>query len=747
MSPIAPTTIPQNHNRTHWLPIAIGAAFGLVAVFGIVTFVNTLKIRQGEHRIAHAYAIRESAHRLLSAMKDTETGQRGFVLTGENEHLAIHDQGITTAESLFEELQTLALHNPEVEDSLVKLRAAFVKQQSHFAQVIALRRRQSDLRVSDEVLDLIRLGGGKAIMDSARNAADEMIGKQGEKLDQIEANTRYLDSLTQSTITVGHLIALVSIVCIGLAAYADRRKREHAESALHKEQNELAAVLEQISEAVVITDLEGVIQSVNSGAERLLNSPGSELEGKTLRDLLQVDEPQWTRELQELDDTGLSISERMWNMPQGVVLVLEQRRSFIRDRAGKRTGKLVLLINITDRKLQEAKERRSQRLESIGTLAGGVAHDLNNVLTPILMSVKLIKRGNKNTPRLLDTIIISAERGSKMLKKLLAFAGGDSPSLRAVDIREIVLEAEEILSLTLPKTIDLQINVAADLPLLLADTTELSQVVLNLAINARDAMPQGGILRIEIKRFHINAVRAERSDRLQPGLHILLSVADTGDGIANEHIDRIFDPFFTTKPQGQGTGLGLASTLGIVRSYGGDINVYSEVGVGTTFSVYFPIPGAQEPAALVAHDAVAHDAVAHEALAHAATRSLTGRGETVLIVDDESAILETARETLECNGYRVLTAASGDEALVVFQQRPDQVDLIMLDMMMPGMDGYQTKAALRAIAPECRILATSGLQRPGSERDQLADTNGFLAKPYSDEQLLQAIRGALENSL
>lgn len=742
MSPTASTTAKHHYNRPHWLPIAIAVAFCLVAVFGIVTFANTLQIRQGERRIAHAYAIRESAHRLLSAMKDTETGERGFVLTGDDEHLAIRDQGITTAETLFDELETLALHNPEVEDSLVKLRAAFVKQQAHFAQVIALRRRQPDLRISDELFDLIRLGGGKAIMDSARDATDEMIAAQGEKLDQIEANTRYLDRLTQSTITAGHLIALVSIVCIGLAAYADRRKREHAENALHKEQSELAAILEQISEAVVITDLDGIIQSVNSGAERLLNSSGAELVGKILRDLLQIDERQWTRELQELDDTGLSISERMWNMPHGLVLVLEQRRSFIRDRAGKRTGKLVLLIDITGRKHQEAKERRSQRLESIGTLAGGVAHDLNNVLTPILMSVKLIKRGNKNTPRLLETIIISAERGSKMLKKLLAFAGGDGPRLRAVDIREIVLETEEILSLTLPKTIDLQINVAADLPLLLADTTELSQVVLNLAINARDAMPRGGTLRIEIKRFHIDSVRAERSDRLQPGQHILLSVADTGDGIASEHLDRIFDPFFTTKPQGQGTGLGLASTLGIVRSYGGDINVYSEVGVGTTFSVYFPILSTQAPAALAMHDAVTQNAVTH-----AAIRSLVGRGETVLIVDDESAILETARETLEYNGYRVLTAVSGGEALLVFQQRPDQVDLIMLDMMMPGMDGYQTKAALRAIAPECRILATSGLQRPGSERGQLADTNGFLAKPYSDEQLLQAIRDAIENSL
>lgn len=718
-------------NRTHWLPIAIAVAFCLVATFGIVTFVNTLQIREGERRIAHAYAIREAAHRLLSAMKDTETGQRGFVLTGDEEHLAIHDEGATTAESIFDELETLALHNPEVEDSLVNLRAAFVKQQSHFAQVIALRRRQAGLRVSDELFELIRLGGGKAIMDSARKAADEMIDTQGEKLDQIEANTRYLDRVTQSTITVGHLIALVSIVCIGLAAFADRRKRSRAETALLKEQDELSAVLEQVSEAVVITNLEGTIQSVNAGAERLLHCSGADIAGKSLRELLQGDEQQWSRDLQELDDTGLSISECTWNAPHGHAVVFEQRRSFIRDRTGHRTGKLVLLIDITDRKQQEARERRSQRLESIGTLAGGVAHDLNNVLTPILMGAKLVKRGNKNAPRLLDTIIISAERGSKMLNKLLAFAGGDNPSLQAVDIREIVLEAEEILSHTLPKTVDLQIRVATDLPLLMADTTELSQVVLNLAINARDAMPNGGCLRIEVRPFHINTVRADRSDRLQPGPHILMTVADTGDGISSEHIDRIFDPFFTTKPQGQGTGLGLATTLGIVRSYGGDINVYSEVGVGTTFSVYFPILATQEVATQTTADTVS---------------ALNGQGEIVLIVDDEATIVVTARETLESNGYRVLTAASGEQAVAVFQQQPDPIDLVVLDMMMPGMDGCETKSALRSIARECKILATSGLRRPGNEGDKMADINGFLAKPYSDEQLLRAVRNAIENS-
>ncbi|MCA9183139.1 MAG: response regulator, partial [Planctomycetales bacterium] len=282
---------------------------------------------------------------------------------------------------------------------------------------------------------------------------------------------------------------------------------------------------------------------------------------------------------------------------------------------------------------------------------------------------------------------------------------------------------------TLPKSIDLRVTVPESLAPVRGDPTELSQVLMNLAINARDAMPTGGRLDIEVRNLDIDSALAERKGNLKPGPHVLLTIADTGEGIPANILDRIFDPFFTTKPQGKGTGLGLATTLGIVRSCGGDVNVYSELGSGSTFSIYIPsIKIVVEEVASVTESA----------------EYIEGNGETILVVDDEALIVETARETLGFAGYRVMTASDGADCLATYQRRADEIDLVLLDMMMPGMDGFEVKAGLRAIKPEVLIIASSGLRRPAHEGGKLADTNAFLAKPYSDQQLLKTVRRVLD---
>ena len=317
------------------------------------------------------------------------------------------------------------------------------------------------------------------------------------------------------------------------------------------------------------------------------------------------------------------------------------------------------------------------------------------------MSGELLQRGSTNPERLFDTIVKSAERGSRMIKKLLAFAGGDASERQQVDVREILLELDEILSHTLPQTIDFQVRTSAELDIINADSTELSQVVMNLAINARDAMPDGGQLTLEVRNAYIDQARADRSDNLKAGRHVLLSVCDTGEGIPATIVDRIFDPFFTTKPQGNGTGLGLATTLGIVRSYGGEITVDSELGTGTTFSIYLP----------------SSKKIGRPAPSPAQTDEVpVGRGDLILIVDDESPIVETAREILESNNYRVLSATNGVDAIGIFRKHHANI----------------------------RVIASSGLRRPSSDAERFVGVNGFLAKPYSDEQLLRIVREVLD---
>ncbi len=260
-----------------------------------------------------------------------------------------------------------------------------------------------------------------------------------------------------------------------------------------------------------------------------------------------------------------------------------------------------------------------------------------------------------------------------MIKKLLSFAGGEQTERHSIDIREIVLEVEEILCHSLPKTIDLQVRVPSDLHPVSGDATELSQVLMNLAINSRDAMPSGGRLKTTAEDFHVDDSFAKRSDALQAGPHVLLRIADDGEGMPQEIIDRIFDPFFTTKEQGKGTGLGLATTLGIVRSHGGEIVVYSEPGNGTAFSIYLPAEQANSNSIIELEDG---------------NGVPTGNGETILVVDDDALIVDAACATLETGGYRVLAATGGAEALESYQKHSDSIDLvllILLDMMMPGV--------------------------------------------------------------
>ena len=338
---------------------------------------------------------------------------------------------------------------------------------------------------------------------------------------------------------------------------------------------EQVEILNQVRDAILVCDMDDRIIFWNRGAQSLYGYSPSRRLARTPSSCCSATnancgkrDAKWCSRRELLDGSSAA-------RPADRDIIVEHRRSLIHDKDGKPTAQLILHFDITARKKEEAHQRRSQRLESIGTLAGGIAHDLNNVLTPILMSAKLLKRGGNHHERLLDVIVTSAERGGQMIKKLLSFAGGEQGVRERIDVREILSEAEEILRHTLPKTIELHVECADDLHPVSGDATELSQVLMNLAINARDAMPDGGRLELRAENFHVDPARAARATTLQAGPHLLIRVSDTGSGISKENIERIFDPFFTTKEQGKGTGLGLATSLGIVRSHGGDMTVYS----------------------------------------------------------------------------------------------------------------------------------------------------------------------------
>ncbi len=791
----------RTRKLTPWIAVGIALTSIAVIVFGVATYRNTAAVRQSEALVARSYAVREKTRALLSSVKDMETGQRGFLITGATAYLAPYRSGLADVDEEFASLEQLTASHPEQQRRVEKLRELFEAKRATLAEGIAERNQDPNSAGLARAREIILKGRGNSLMEEMRSVAGDILAEERRMLEEWNATANSRATLTERFIVSGNVLTLTLLVISGVVAHIDRKRRDEAETQLRSSQEELAAIFDSAGDGILTFNDDLKIRLMNPAAARMHRCRDIPMRGRSyldfvpprfrefvandVRDFLQSDAKNRTfttrpalrsdgsefpckgsltkpaaekdsqfvtlmlRDLSESRDRDAKIHEQVeilnqvrdailvcdlddrivsWNrgaellygysateaIGQNVIALLfgshrevwetgtktvlqggvwitevpqsdreerefivEHRRSLICDDVSHAKAQLILHFDITNRKRDEVLQRRSQRLASIGTLAGGIAHDLNNVLTPILMSAKLMKRGGEHHERLLDAIVTSAERGGKMIHKLLSFAGGGHGVRERIVVREILGEAEEILKHTLPKTVDLEVECADDLHDLSGDATELSQVLMNLAINARDAMPDGGRLILRAENCILAPSGIRRSDTLQAGPHVLIQVSDNGTGISAEHLESIFDPFFTTKPQGKGTGLGLATSLGIVRSHGGDITVSSQLGKGTAFSIYLPVG---KPTRATTTPGITE-------------HLLSGNGATILLVDDEPLIVETAAATLEASGYVVTKAVGGEEAIAYFQQNPASVDVILLDMMMPDMDGFATKTA------------------------------------------------------
>jgi CheY-like chemotaxis protein len=349
------------------------------------------------------------------------------------------------------------------------------------------------------------------------------------------------------------------------------------------------------------------------------------------------------------------------------------------------------------------------------------------------MATKLLKEDRSPLERqqLLATLQASAERGADMVKKLLAFAGNTENQPTVSHPEPIIKEIKAIIDHTFPKTISLVLEMSPNLKPVIADTTQLSQVLMNLCINARDAMPHGGTLTIRAEKVRLDEKASQRHPEAHPGAYLCISVADEGMGIPPEIVHKIFDPFFTTKGPGKGTGLGLSSALGIVRSFGGFIDLTTQVGKGTRFAVYL-LQAREDQSPSVQGESA---------------EVVEGRGELLLLVDDEPLILKTTRATLENHGYRVITAEDGNEAISLFQKHGGEIQAAIVDLMMPGMDGFSTLAALEGVNAAVPLIASSGFPVSGPLAKEIAaGKKAFLAKPYTDGQILSVLAKALGRS-
>lgn len=498
------------------------------------------------------------------------------------------------------------------------------------------------------------------------------------------------------------------------------QERKNAEQRVSQQ----AALLDLAHDAIAVTTVEGIIEYWNKSAEKLYGWSADDALGKDIRALIMNSDSALDLAARAtIRETGEWTGEMVHRAKQGADVSVQSSWTLVRD--GHRVPKSILMINtdITQKKSLEAKFLRTQRMESIGTLAGGIAHDLNNVLSPILLAISLLKEDAKDdaTRQMLSLVEESARRGSDMVKQVMMFGRGVEGARMVLQPRHLVREMRQIIEQSFPKSIQLVMSMPNAVPCVLGDATQLHQVLLNLCVNARDAMPAGGTLGIEVAGVVLDAQYAALNPDATPGRYVLLKVSDTGVGIAPEAQEKIFEPFYTTKEVGSGTGLGLSTVMGIVRSHGGFLRVQSEVGKGTAFEIYIP--------------AVATEGAEQSEQTGPAVRR--GRGETILVVDDERIVREITKATLEDTGYRVLTASDGAEALALYAKHGEEIALVLTDVVMPYLDGASTIRALQRLNPQVKVIASSGLntqeKRAGA---RMLFGVPLLEKPYTTNMLL-----------
>lgn len=515
-------------------------------------------------------------------------------------------------------------------------------------------------------------------------------------------------------------------VCRMVGSIVDIHERKLAEQKIREQ----AALLDQASDSILVRDLTGCVHYWSKSAERVHGWKFDEILNKPVQSFMIVDQQAFEASMRELLELGHWSGEMPVLHKDGHEVLVESRWSLLRDESGRPKSIFEINTDITEKKSLESQFMRIQRMESIGNMVGGIAHDLNNVLGPIILGVDLLKV-RLTEPRdrdLLDMIEASGKHGVDVVRQILHFARGEKATRTQVDPEELIVEMQKIVSETLPKSIQVEVKKGQKPWPIIADRTQIHQVLLNLCINARDAMPQGGQLCISVSNKVIDRQFAAVVPGAKPGNYALFEVADTGEGIPSEIMDKIFDPFFTTKAKGIGTGLGLSTTLAIIRNHGGFVTVESKPGEGTVFKVAFP--------------ALIEEGRDIQAVTNSLPR---GNGETILLIDDEAAIRSITGQTLEAFGYHVITANDGAHGVDQYAKNQDQIAAVITDMMMPVLDGVATIRVLKRMNPDVIIIAASGWSAKGMEEDAAAEgVHLFMHKPYTAELMLRTLDTAMQ---
>ncbi len=511
----------------------------------------------------------------------------------------------------------------------------------------------------------------------------------------------------------------------------DITERKEMENRLAESEMRYRLLFERSIDSVLIVRPDGELITANSTTATLLGVEVDELTSLNIKEFLRNPDD-WARFRSEIEEHGFVKDYPLEQIQEdGTEKLCLLSSSLWKDRDGAVIGYLSIIRDITESLKLEEQLRQAQKMESIGTLAGGIAHDFNNILT-IIQGYSEMLLGDKSQNHIdfadLSAVHGAARRGAELVKQLLTFSRRVETEFRPVNLNQEVQTATKLLSRTIPKMIDMRLSLADNLNRINADPGQMEQIILNLAVNAKDAMPQGGTLTFVTGNTTLDEEYCRTQPEASPGYHIFLQIKDTGRGMSKEVMQRIFEPFYSTKKQGEGTGLGLAMVYGIVKNHGGHVTCHSEPGVGTTFTIYFPV-------------------IEVTSLDHKMeTETLpTGGSETILLVDDEEMVRSLGTKMLERAGYSVLTAQNGEEALALYGNYGKKVNLVLLDLIMPGMGGYQALERLKTMDPDIRVVIASGYSPDGLLKASTeSGAVGFVGKPFNRTDLLSTVRTALD---
>jgi PAS domain S-box-containing protein len=571
-----------------------------------------------------------------------------------------------------------------------------------------------------EVADRIRADGFRSVLAVPLKTGDRIIG------------VLTLGDVAGRTYTEDELALLAAFVGQGAVALEN--------SALYREIRDARDFLQSITEnspdAIITTDGRGLVTYFSRGAEAMFGYSAEEMIGTSVVDLYPGGREEARSVKGRLAEEGLLRNyESGFLAKDGRRVEISASISVLRDASGAAVGTLGLLKDIAERRQLEEQLRQSQKMDAIGRLAGGIAHDFNNLLTVIAGRAQMIlARLRPEEPIHRDATLVrtTADRAAALTQQLLAFSRKQVLQPQVLDLNAVTTAMEPMLSRLIGEDIELAVVPAAGLDRVKADPGQIEQVIVNLVVNSRDAMPQGGRLTIETANVELDEAYARRHVSVPAGQYVMLAVSDSGSGMDEQTRSRVFEPFFTTKEPGKGTGLGLATVYGIVKQSGGDIRLYSEVGTGTTFRIYLPrvaeMVSLPDPATSVSATPPRGD-------------------ETVLLVEDEPEVRDLAREILEGSGYTVLQACDALEAVFIAERHAGPIHLLLTDVIMPRQSGRALVERLRPLRPEMQVLYMSGYTNEAIVRHGVLDPDTlFIQKPFSPAALGHKVRAAIDGA-